>query len=362
MLSLRVHYFPCILAILLAWQPCHAGDSVSGPKAGWEKFENTTKAAHNNHEIAQTVSWEKMRLRVLQKWADGAIPERRIFVEYFNEDSSRIKVDYENGTVTVETLIGSNDGHVQSTKIAKSNIENVLSTIVSHDSKSAAVILSSDEITGARSTKQEIISSLTQNVEMSGIERGEDDQPRKLHKVTFKLVPDYVKRRAAKFRPIVEEWAKKYNLDPAYILGLIRQESSFNPRARSPVGAIGLMQIMPQFAGLEVFEKVTGKPTIPTAEYLYDPTKNIMVGVTYLQLLRDQYFPGIKDEEKRRFLITCSYNWGPHRIKKAISNGRISIRVPASDLFNRLQQITPAETSDYLRKVTQYAYEFKYKN
>jgi membrane-bound lytic murein transglycosylase C len=346
----------------LAWQPCHADDNISGQKTAWEKFENGTKAASNNHETAQTGSWEKMRNRVLQKWTDGAIPERRTFVEYFNGDSSRIKVDYENGTVAVETLIDSNDDQIQSTKLAKSNIENTLSTIISQDSKSAAAILSSDEISGVISTQRELISSLTQNVEMSGLEKGEDDQPRKLYKVTFKLVPDYVKRRAAKFRPIVEEWAKKYNLDPAFILGIIRQESSFNPRARSPVGAIGLMQIMPQFAGLEVLEKVTGKPTTPTAEYLYDPTKNIMVGVTYLQLLRDQYFSGIKDEEKRRFLMTCSYNWGPHRIKKAIANGRISTRVPASDLFNKLQQITPAETSDYLRKVTQYASEFKDKN
>ncbi len=112
MLSLRVHYFPCILVVLLAWQPCNAGDSVSSPNSAWEKFENGIKLASNNHEIAQTVSWEKMRARVLQKWADGAIPERRTFVEYFNGDSSRIKVDYENGTVAVETLTDNNDDQI----------------------------------------------------------------------------------------------------------------------------------------------------------------------------------------------------------------------------------------------------------
>jgi membrane-bound lytic murein transglycosylase C len=122
------------------------------------------------------------------------------------------------------------------------------------------------------------------------------------------------------------------------------------------------MQIMPQYAGLEVLEKVTGKPTKPSPEYLYDPANNIMIGATYLQLLRDQYFTDIKDDEKRRYLITCSYNWGPHRIKKALSKKQLSTRVPAGDLFNKLQVIAPAETQEYLRRVTQYTKDFQGKD
>lgn len=154
----------------------------------------------------------------------------------------------------------------------------------------------------------------------------------------------------------------KYNLDPAFILAIIRQESSFNPKARSKVGAIGLMQIMPQFAGSEVLKAVTGKSDHPTPEFLYNPAQNIMIGSTYLQLLRDEYFPSVKEDEKRMYLMTASYNWGPHRIKTAIKKGRLSTIVPSGEVFNRLQQIAPIETQEYLRKVKSYTDDFRGKN
>ena len=49
----------------------------------------------------------------------------------------------------------------------------------------------------------------------------------------------------------VKRYAKKLDVDPAYVFAIIRQESVFNPKARSPVGATGLMQLMPATARLE---------------------------------------------------------------------------------------------------------------
>ncbi len=358
-LHVRFHFWTVIT--LLAWQPCNAEEAFSNAQSGWDQAEQETETAFTKYNDSQSKAWENIRQRVLKKWSDGALPEQKIFVEYFSGDSTRLKVDYENGAVTVETLID-NQTPSNAEKIAKDRISKAVLEIVSLERSSAEAVLSIDEISNSKESMQSIASSLSKSTATVGTEFGGDGQERQLFRVTFKLVPDYVKRRAAKYKPTVDLWAKKYNLDPAFILGIMRQESAFNPRARSSAGAVGLLQIMPQFAGQEVMGAVTGKATPPTQEYLYDPSKNIMVGSTYLQLLRDKYFPLISDKATQQYLITCSYNWGPHRIKTAISKGRLKTRMPATDIFNRLQEIAPAETREYLRKVTQYTKNFQGKD
>ena len=61
----------------------------------------------------------------------------------------------------------------------------------------------------------------------------------------------------------------------------------------------------------------------------------------------------------KNYLIIASYNWGPHRIKSAIKKGKLSTRIPSSEVLENLQAISPQETKEYLRKVTIYMAEFK---
>jgi soluble lytic murein transglycosylase-like protein len=89
-------------------------------------------------------------------------------------------------------------------------------------------------------------------------------------------------------------------IDPALIFSLIRQESSFNPKATSPVGARGLMQVMPNTA-----RRVERKRNLD----LYDPVTNIRIGSKYLHILRNQH-----DGDYSRLI--ASYNAGPNNTKK----------------------------------------------
>lgn len=89
-------------------------------------------------------------------------------------------------------------------------------------------------------------------------------------------------------------------IDPALIFSLIRQESSFNPKATSPVGARGLMQVMPNTA-----RRVERKRNID----LYDPVTNIRIGAKYLHILRNQH----NGDYSR---LIASYNAGPNNTKK----------------------------------------------
>ena len=96
---------------------------------------------------------------------------------------------------------------------------------------------------------------------------------------------------------IIAEAASKYKLDPVLIKSVMQAESAFNAMAVSPVGALGLMQLMPEVAA-EL-----------GAEDPMDPRQNIMAGALYLRRLLDSHRGNVK-------LALASYNAGPGAVAK----------------------------------------------
>ena len=84
----------------------------------------------------------------------------------------------------------------------------------------------------------------------------------------------------------VETASKKWEVDKALIFSIIRQESAFNIRARSPADAFGLMQLIPSTA-----RQTAKKNNIPYRNFrdLYRPEKNILLGTAYIKSLLKQY-------------------------------------------------------------------------
>jgi soluble lytic murein transglycosylase-like protein len=80
-----------------------------------------------------------------------------------------------------------------------------------------------------------------------------------------------------RFESLVQEHAQRHSLRPDLVRAVIQVESGFNPQARSPRGAMGLMQLMPGTAA----ELGVRNP--------YDPAENIRGGCTYLSKLMDRY-------------------------------------------------------------------------
>jgi hypothetical protein len=99
------------------------------------------------------------------------------------------------------------------------------------------------------------------------------------------------------FGELIWEKSQKYDVDPALVAAVIEQESRFKPRAKSHVGARGLMQLMPR----------TGRWM--GARNLYDPEQNVDAGVKYIAYL-DKRFKG--DTKK----IVAAYNGGEGNVMR----------------------------------------------
>ena len=128
--------------------------------------------------------------------------------------------------------------------------------------------------------------------------------------------------------------AAKRGVDPALVAAVIRQESGFNPRATSPVGARGMMQMMPRVAkALARSERIT--PWDPAM--LYRPEINIRLGVAHLDAFVRHY-----DHPARAL---AAYNAGGSRVT------RWSKRAGARDPELFIERIRFEETRDYVRIV-----------
>lgn len=100
--------------------------------------------------------------------------------------------------------------------------------------------------------------------------------------------PQFVQRLRypLRYEAIVRAHAKNYDLDPALLAAVIYTESRFNPRAHSSVGAIGLMQLLPDTArGIAI--RTGGDAFV--VDDLYVPELNIRYGAWYLRNLLDRY-------------------------------------------------------------------------
>lgn len=147
-----------------------------------------------------------------------------------------------------------------------------------------------------------------------------------------------------KYEDIVNEVSIKYNLKPQLIYAVIKTESNFDPNAKSPAGAIGLMQITEDtFNWLQSMTKEN-----LDLMYLYDPYVNINYGAKFLSVLRDKYY---SDE-----VVLSAYNAGMTSVERWLKDENISL------LGEQLNYIPYKETRNYVKKVikTQDMYEKLY--
>ena len=145
---------------------------------------------------------------------------------------------------------------------------------------------------------------------------------------------DYALRYLAPFRDSVEPLAKEMAVDSGWVYGLMRQESRFMMKARSEVGAKGLMQLMPKTAQW-VAKKIGLKDYHPAR--VADLGTNVILGTNYLKMV-------LASLDNHPVLASAAYNAGPGRARRWRADVPLEGAIYAETIpFN--------ETRDYVKKV-----------
>jgi soluble lytic murein transglycosylase-like protein len=124
-----------------------------------------------------------------------------------------------------------------------------------------------------------------------------------------------VPERVAMHAPAIVEAAERHGVDPSLVAIIVQVESGWDPRARSPIGARGLMQVMPQTAARIAAERgLDGH----TEARLDEPTYNLDLGTWYLARQLETFGPGLP-EDAAVSLAAAAYNAGPERLQAALA-------------------------------------------
>lgn len=139
--------------------------------------------------------------------------------------------------------------------------------------------------------------------------------------------------------------SRREQLDTSWLYAIARQESAFHASARSPAGALGLMQVMPATARLTARQ---GGIPYQGSNDLLDPTRNIRIGSRYMRMMLDRF-------AQNRILAAAAYNAGPGRI------GQWLRRHPGDVESDRFVETIPfRETRQYVQNVLSFAVIYAY--
>lgn len=141
-----------------------------------------------------------------------------------------------------------------------------------------------------------------------------------------------------------EEYAERRGLDAARVFAIIRSESAFMADARSPAGALGLMQILPQTAR-ETAKRIGMR--FNSAKVLRKPKPNIAIGTAYLKQMLDRY-------DGNFVMAAAAYNAGPHRVRRWRRDS-----CTASDRW--IDMIPFTETRRYVRRALFYTTVYEWR-
>jgi soluble lytic murein transglycosylase-like protein len=139
----------------------------------------------------------------------------------------------------------------------------------------------------------------------------------------------------APFRDAVVRTSKQQKLDPRLVLSIMRQESGFNPRAKSGAGARGLLQMTPDIAA-KYAPRV--KLSNVTEDDLYRPDVNLLVATAYLADL-SRMFPGLPEA------VAASYNGGEDNVARWV------VRATHKDRGVFTSEVGFTESKDYVNRV-----------
>ncbi|MDY0132002.1 MAG: murein transglycosylase domain-containing protein [Desulforegulaceae bacterium] len=362
-------------------------------KSEYKGYKDTITEDFESYKKELKESFLDYKKKASQVWGqkNAVMPDKKIWVQYRDNMKERNIVDFESGKAIVEIAAEPDDA-----KDKKKLLEKVTKAIekavtskpdersiieiaknpgaVEEDPKKDAVL--KDQI---KNKKGEIVTEKNagefakelvkdKKVKVKNL-KGDDGKSRLVVSVDFPLVPDHLKKRVDKYKALVFKESKRRSIESKLVFALMETESAFNPTAKSPVPAFGLMQLVPVSGGRDAYKFVHGKDQAPTDRFLYQPPNNVELGTAYLYILYYRYLAQIKDQESRLWCAIASYNTGVGNLLNTFAGkysrnkfknrsewrnkgfGKINT-MNSEEVFNYLKKNLPyEETRNYVVKV-----------
>ncbi|WP_047046173.1 membrane-bound lytic murein transglycosylase MltC [Vibrio mexicanus] len=345
-------------------------------------YEPTNRFAKNLAELPGQFEKDSAALDALISSFSGDIKKRwgskeikvagkSNYVKYIDNYLSRSEVNFDKGTITIETVSPTDPkGHLKTA---------IVTTLLTPDDPLNVDLFSSKDIKleGRPFLYKQVVDHEKKAIQWSWranrfadylIEnelKTKNVDFKKAYYVEIPMVEDQVEIRSYKYADIVRRASQRYDIPEDLIYAIIKTESSFNPYAVSWANAYGLMQVVPKTAGRDVFKLVKKKSGEPSPEYLFDPEKNIDTGTAYFYLLKNRYLKDVNHPLSLEYSMISAYNGGAGGVLNTFDqNSR-------SNAMSRLNSLQPnqvywaltnkhsnAEARRYLEKVTNYKREF----
>lgn len=327
-----------------------------------KQFEETFQKSDQAFDRAMREGVQELDRELANIWGQARrLPEPKTWVGYSEDKTTRIIVDYEKGEMLFEGLDIDQDtleDHFQDF-LEKDSLQlderaalrrkliNRIERYRQDDRAPAPRLVKRKIKTRPRlQSKPELSQLIEPKTPIRFIKRSvrvSKGRTAMLSRLSIPLRKNRDTLSAQALREPVINAAQKYNLPRALILSIIKNESSFNPRAHSGANALGLMQLVPTSGGKDAYSYLQGHEATPGPKILYDPAKNILLGTTYLHLLNTRYFGKVRDKMTRQFLIIAAYNTGAGNVAKAFT-GKMKLKAA----IKKINSMTPTAVYEHL--------------
>ena len=354
---------------------------ISKEKQEFKSYLDELKKEFEEYKKIVEKEYKKYREKILKNWDSAEISDKKRWVEYSADYKTKRVVDFEKNQIKIEIITDRDEK-------TEKKVAEILKDILS-ENKETAFNRDRLAVNIENSIKQNIKHLKTDKVEkkpvLAALFTGRDEPSKKelssmaaelmkkakketrsaklsgsrIVSITIPFSERAAENKAETYRLVVNDYAKKQKIDNALVMAVIHTESAFNPMAKSSVPAYGLMQIVPQSAGLDATEFVYGKPVLLSPSYLYNDKNNVNMGTAYLHILNYKYLKKIKDPESRLYCAIASYNTGAGNVARAFTGSRNISK--AANVINRMspeavyavliKKLPYEETRKYLKRV-----------